>query len=349
MKARSSDAPLLLNGVDVVDACRRPSGAYCALLFAQAGAHVHRFCTGESGPIDDPVTDAFLGAGKAMITVASLAEPAARDRLRAATVVLAEPEFPWQLVTADRDGAPITVTIEPFGAGPYGDWVGGELVYASLGGATSYTRSRSGVPMYGCGNRYQYLAGLYAFIAAVAALGDEAVPIDPLPWIRVSNLEAVVSLLPYPTTQFAYNGTVLTSESGGLRFVTACVDGWVVTYVGGPWRKTATLLGRDDLVDDPRFVSEGVRFEHADVIASLVVAWTAERTVADALAAAERVSVAMAPVMSPGELLADEQLAARDAWEDVSAGSLGSGRAPRGAPIFDGRRLARPAAGGAAA
>ena len=296
-----------MSGVDwlshlrVLDAGTTPATRYCGWMFVQNGAVV--VDAGSTGPDMTEEAADFLDTGK-----------------RAGA-----PSGAFDIVLVDDgsdidppDGALIG-RIDSFGGGgPRARWVCDELVLAALGGAAEYTRSRDGRPVYGFGLRYRYLAGLYLYVGLTAALAAPGATHE----IAVSEFETVVSLLPYATTQYAYNGSESLLEQSGPRFVVGCSDGWIVVYAGLAWSALVGLLGRDDLLDDPRFVELDARFRNVDALAALFDEWGARSTVAHALRSAVEHDVAATAVRSPAEVLADQDLAARGTWHPVRGGGV---------------------------
>jgi crotonobetainyl-CoA:carnitine CoA-transferase CaiB-like acyl-CoA transferase len=314
----------------VLDLTTDVAGAYCALQFAKCGADVDRI-DGDEPPSGWAVyLDAYLHAGKNRTRggrdLAGLQAAAG-----AYDAVIGDPDLPWaDLAGHLRDGA-VTATVDPFGeTGPYRDWRGTELVFASAGGATGYTRAPDGEPVFGFGHRYEMLAGLYLFTAACAALGGEPGPGEPrVPAIRVSAMETVASVLPYLTTQYVYNGSLSTVEQSGPRYTGACRDGYVVIYAGGPWTDIVAMFERPELDGDARFATPGARFRNEAELGRMFADWCGARTVAEVVAAADRANVAICPAVGLADVLGDEQLALRDGWEPVEVPGVGTGRAPR--------------------
>ncbi|MGQ2912188.1 CoA transferase [Aeromicrobium sp.] len=291
--------------VQVLDAGTTPAARYCGWLFVQNGATV--VDAGTHGPQVPPEAVAFLDTGKTSSPVDG-----------AYDVVLIDA---GSADVADVAAGALTGRVDTFGPdGPRAHWQADELVLAALGGAAGYTRGRDGAPVYGFGLRYQYLAGLYLYLGLTAALSDPASPTGRE--ISVSELETVASLLPYATTQYAYNGSESILEQSGPRFVVGCTDGWLVVYAGLAWPALVGMLGRDDLANDERFVALDVRFRHVQELGEVFEAWGVGLTVAEALAAATAHDVAATAVRSPAEVLADEELAARGTWHDVDGGGL---------------------------
>lgn len=333
----SDAAPRLLAGTRVLDLSTEIPGAYCALQFVQAGAEVDRLDdVGQTLSGWDAILDAYLHDGKRRRT--GRAAAAIEDMVGDVDVVIGEPDLPWIDLAPRLRADAVTATVDPFGEdGPYRNWRGTELIYASAGGATGYTRAPDGQPVYGFGHRYEMLAGLYLFTAACAVLGGNQRPGESakVPMLRVSVLETVASVLPYLTTQYAYNGSASTVEQSGPRYTGTCRDGYVVIYAGGPWSDIVAMFEQPELTDDPRFAESGARFRNEAELGRMLDAWCRERTVAQVLAAADRANVAISPAVALSDVLDDEQLALRHAWHSVEVPSVGVGRAPREAYVVD--------------
>ncbi|WP_134323798.1 CoA transferase [Cumulibacter soli] len=288
----------LLDGVSVLESGDEPAVRFCGWMLAANGATV--FCRTPQESSDRYSTD-FLDSGKSY----------ADDTVHV-DIVIADPDYDWESVPAKV----ITGTVYPFRpTGPYADWTGNELVYSSLGGASGYTVSREGVPAYGYGDRYQYLAGQHLFQGVTASylqrLIDPESATGAAPLVEVSNFETVVTTLPYPTTQYQYNGDESVLEQSGPRFVSRCSDGFVVIYAGFAWDPIAATIGRDDLLTDERFVENDARFRHVAELGEVFDDWAAARTVEQACNEGKTHNVAVTPVRPAAEALRDEDLLRR--------------------------------------
>ena len=326
----------MLNGVTVTESGNDPATRFCGWLFAMNGATVTRIVPSGIDKGSDRWSEGFLNARKTVIGSENLTGSTWNDLLES-DVVIADPDFDWNAV-----GSPtITGTVDAFSPdGPYANWRGNELVFTTLAGATGYTLSRDGTPVYGYGDRYQYLAGMYLYQSLCACLLQEAHDRDAAPSsprVRVSNFESVVSMLPYLTTQYEYNQNESTAEQSGPRFVSACTDGYVVTYAGFAWLPIATALGRMDLVDDPRFVDNNARFGNVADLGEIIDAWASTMTVEEACRIGQKHNVAVTEVRSPSAALADEALERHGAWLDVPIDG-GAGRIPAVPYTVDGLR-----------
>jgi crotonobetainyl-CoA:carnitine CoA-transferase CaiB-like acyl-CoA transferase len=322
-----------LEGLVVAQFGSDPAIDFTGWVFAQSGATVLTAVDPSPGPWGQ-CRDAFRGAGK---THVSLQELTARSA--DADVAVAGPELDWTTVAAPALTGSVTAFPE---ATPYSGWSAGEAVLASLGGATAYTTSQDGVPVYGFGDRYQYLTGWLLYTALVSCLVAGESPTPRTPTVVINQLEAVTYLLPYGTAQVDYNGSVETVEQSGPRFVSRCLDGHVAIYAGGRWGDVAALLGDEALEADPRFLTPAARFRHVAELDEILAAWCARQTVASAELQALRHSVAISRIMTLDDVLADDHLRSEDVWQSVATADGRSGLAPRLPYRIDGLRPSDP-------
>ena len=172
--------------------------------------------------------DLFLDHAKNLVR-----EPLLPTHVHAGDVVLADADADWSALVASTRVTSGTVDTCAPGSARHG-WHMPEIVLAALGGAASYTHTDEGRSVYGNGHRFQYLAGQYLYVALTAMIG---IPTDghrppEHPRVRVHADEVVAALLPYDTTQYAYNDTTTTVEQSVPRFLAECLDGYLCVYAG---------------------------------------------------------------------------------------------------------------------
>ncbi|MCC6198478.1 MAG: CoA transferase [Burkholderiales bacterium] len=97
------------------------------------------------------------------------------------------------------------------------------------------------------------------------------------------------------------------SPSYGPSDIFRVKDGWIIAQVIGPvmFRQWARLVGRPDLVDDPRFADDHKRGEHGVILSDYMGQWCALRTRDEALAELARARIPAGPVHSPRQALDD--------------------------------------------
>lgn len=104
----------------------------------------------------------------------------------------------------------------------------------------------------------------------------------------------------------------------------------VFTVGGDMFARWARLVGRADLVGDPRFVTDLSRADHRETIRQIMAEWLAARTCDQAVAELQAARIPAGPVMTPAEALADPQVRARELLRYVDYPG-----APSAVPIAD--------------
>jgi crotonobetainyl-CoA:carnitine CoA-transferase CaiB-like acyl-CoA transferase len=96
-------------------------------------------------------------------------------------------------------------------------------------------------------------------------------------------------------------------------------DGWIMlqTVGGDMFGRWARLVGREELIGDPRFATDISRADHREIVTQATNQWLAGKTTADALSALEAARVPAGPVLDLPEVLADPQVNARGLLEFV--------------------------------
>ena len=89
-------------------------------------------------------------------------------------------------------------------------------------------------------------------------------------------------------------------------------DGWVLLQVAGQpmFKRWCRLIGREELIDDPRFVDDDSRWKHGDFLNDLMQEWCTGKTKAQALEALEAAKLPAAPMHSTQDVLEDPHIEA---------------------------------------
>ena len=252
---------------------------------------------------------------RADVFVQNLA-PGAAGRLGLDPVVLRE-RFP-RLVTCSISGYG--------GSGPYRDAKAYDLLIQAETGLVSVTGTaeqpaKTGIPSADIG------AGMYAFSGILAALYDRE-RTDRGTALEISLFDALVEWMGYPLYYTGYGGTP--PARTGTSHATIAPYGCYAAAGGAEvvlavqnereWaRFCERVLGRADLVDDPRFTTGPQRVAHRDelddeiekVLAGIDDDELTERLTAAGVAHARRREVA--------DVLDHPQLSARDRWRTVDS------------------------------
>jgi CoA:oxalate CoA-transferase len=89
------------------------------------------------------------------------------------------------------------------------------------------------------------------------------------------------------------------------------------------WKRFVKAIGREEMVDDPRFMSDMDRFRNAELIEPIVGEWVAQRTVEEATEALEKLKVPCSVVNTVDKLVNDPQVTARDMIQMADHPGLG--------------------------
>jgi crotonobetainyl-CoA:carnitine CoA-transferase CaiB-like acyl-CoA transferase len=109
------------------------------------------------------------------------------------------------------------------------------------------------------------------------------------------------------------------AQTGGPADIFRTRDGWIILQVmGNP--KFATLcklMGKDELISDPRFGSDNLRGDNAAALNDYVQEWCASMTSEACVDALSGVKLCASPVLSPADALEHPQVAGHSSRHDV--------------------------------
>ncbi|WP_394436589.1 CaiB/BaiF CoA transferase family protein [Streptomyces sp. SGAir0957] len=168
-------------------------------------------------------------------------------------------------------------------------------------------------------------AGMYAYSGILSALYTRATT-GRAPTVEVSLFEALAEWMGQPAYYTRYGGTQ--PPRVGARHATIAPYGPFTAADGKDvllsiqnereWNALcATVLGRPELADDPRFATGSARVAHRDEVDAAVAARFAELGSEEAMALLDEAGIANAGVNSVAEFLAHPSLAGRDRWRDI--------------------------------
>jgi CoA:oxalate CoA-transferase len=345
-----------LAGLRVIDMTRALAGPFCTLVLAALGADVIKVEDPAGGDIargnapylgsgglslDGTSADAMSLAvlnrcrGKRSITL-DLKRPGAvqvfADLVRHADIVVEN----FSSGTADRLGvgyavaraanpAVIYCSISGFGANASNGVRAMDTIIQALSGvmftsgAPGEPPVRVGVPMA------DVLTPVWAVVGILAALHRRTAH-GVGEHVDVSMLGTLTSLVATEDwSAMEQLGQALRTGPTLPRLapfgIYRCADGWAA--IVAPQDKLVTdlfaVMGRQDLLTDPRFAGRDARVRHEGELTRQIERWTAERPTAEVVA---RLSAA-APVRTPQQAVADERVTAREETLPVEHPTLG--------------------------
>ena len=331
-----------LEGIRVIDFGRFIAGPYCAMMLADFGAEVIRVERREGGEdrTVGPVTESGEGGlflnvnrNKRGITL-DPAHPLARQVITrlvgsADIVVVNLPLDVMKKLRLDYDSLRaikddiILVMASAFGPdGPYRDRVGFDGVAQAMSGAMSLT-GFPGPPVRSIVSWVDYGTALHAAFGAMVALYDRLQTGRG----RLIDVSLLATGVTFMTPLLAERSVrdIRREQMGNTGFYTApsdvyaTRDGWVIVPTIGDqmFRRWARLVGREDLISDPRCPDDITRGNNSELINGVMSDWCAARTRDEAIRQLEAARIPCGPVYGLGEVLDDPQVRARNLLEEV--------------------------------
>ncbi|RLB12340.1 MAG: hypothetical protein DRG39_02150 [Deltaproteobacteria bacterium] len=351
-----------LSGLRVVDLANNIAGSYCAKMFADFGADVIKVePPGQGNPLrnkapyqkdeKDPEKSGsffYLNTNKKSITLDITNEKGAevfKDLVKNVDVVIEDFEpgkmKEWGLsyeTLKELNSKLVMTSITWFGQdGPYRDFKANNFTAYGLGGAKYVmrpTRWPDTRPAVLGGSQAEYTAGLIAYIATLSALISPKVEGT---WIDISVMEAVSSTLTGIMADYSYLGLSRRTLPWAIHgFPTQenypCKDGYVNLTPGiGGTQAIADLIEKPEERENPLLVKAGARVKEPEKFEALVLPWLKEHTKWEITEKAQKLRLAFAPILSPGELPDDPQIKAREFFVKVAHPKMGEVTYP-GAP-----------------
>jgi crotonobetainyl-CoA:carnitine CoA-transferase CaiB-like acyl-CoA transferase len=343
MSATASAGEPLLAGLTVLDFTRVLAGPYCTRLLADLGARVVKVeRPGEGDEVrytvmqlerdraDQSTYFVRLNAGKRGIAV-DLAHPQGRevvlDLVRRADVVV-ENFSPGVMARYGLEAAALRgmrpelvyCSISGFGqTGPLSSMQAYAHLVNAMSGLMDLERGAEAQPRVSYLQAADVLAGAHAFGSICAALLRRA-RTGQGATLDVSMLECLVCADDITYTA-VLNGAPVERRSRVGMLVHAVGDGHVAMQTAGAAHllpRLAKLMGRPEIVTDPRFSTPMARRANWAAFLEIVRNWLDTfESVEQAVTALAEARVPHAPMLSPEQVVAHPHMAARSAFPEV--------------------------------
>jgi crotonobetainyl-CoA:carnitine CoA-transferase CaiB-like acyl-CoA transferase len=175
------------------------------------------------------------------------------------------------------------------------------------------------------------IAGLYGAFATVTAVRARERGEAPGQVIDLSLLEPIISILGPEAAAYTITGEVKPRVGSGSnttspRNVYQTRDGkWIALSgsVQAMAERVFRLVGREDMIHDPRFKDNSSRVKHREEVDAAVGGWVATQTREEALKAFAEAEVTAAPVYDIDELIDDPHVVERGIFDAVPDAELG--------------------------
>jgi crotonobetainyl-CoA:carnitine CoA-transferase CaiB-like acyl-CoA transferase len=343
-----------LTGVRVVDCTTVVLGPWAAQQLGDLGADVVKIeppegdTTRQLGPMRNPGMGAFylaVNRNKRSI-VLDLKQDSARQVLRrlaeGADVLLHNyrPQaarrlgMSYETFRAINPGIVYVGTYGFRAAGPYGDKPAYDDIIQAASGLTSLQASLFGEPKYVPTIVADKTSSMTVLVAVLAALYHKARTGEGQE-VEVPMLESMAA---WVMVEHLYGETFVPPiESVGYKRVLnryrrpfKTKDGYlaILPYTDQNWRDFFTIVGRQDLLDDPRFKTLGTRLKHIEILYEELGKIATTRTSAEWLVELDRRNIPGMVVNSLESLLRDPHLEATGFWQIMEHPTEGTLRLP---------------------
>jgi crotonobetainyl-CoA:carnitine CoA-transferase CaiB-like acyl-CoA transferase len=341
-----------LAGITVIDLSRVLAGPYCTMILGDMGATVIKIehpgdgdDTRRFGPPYVAGESAYylgLNRNKYGITL-DFGTPEGKERLLNLVKkadILVQNFRPGAL---DRKGLGyedlktlnpglIYCSISGYGqSGPRRELPGYDYIAQAESGMMSITGEIDGEPMPVGSPIEDVSTGMYACISILAALRARE-QTGRGQHIDLSLFECAVTMLANIASNALISGEEAVRHANAHANIVPYQslhtrDGYIAVACGndGLFRGLCRLLKRDDLAQDPRFVTNSLRLSHREELISSLQEIFLERDTLEWLASLREAGIPSAPINTVNQALRDEQLAARGLiWEceHPTAGSI---------------------------
>jgi crotonobetainyl-CoA:carnitine CoA-transferase CaiB-like acyl-CoA transferase len=346
-----------LAGLRVLDLGTRIGAPFAATLLADLGAEVIKVELPGQGDFMrtiGPFVDGYSlfwaveGRNKKSVTI-DLRKPAGQalcKRLVALADVVVENFQPgtmegWGLGYDDLaavNPAVILTRVSVYGQdGPYRDRPGLDRNGIALGGLLYLTGYPDRPPVRPGLIVSDYLTAVFNAFAIVSALyeRDRRARETGQPargqWVDLSLYQSIMRIMEHTLATYDRLGVVREREGNRLRN-SAPLDNWetkdgkwvcIIAAGDGLFPRLARAMGRDDLLDEPRFKTMALRAQHGDEINGIVADWVRERMSREVQDVLEAHEVPFGVAYSVADIFADPHVQARGDIETVTDPMIG--------------------------
>ena len=334
-------------GLRILDLTSGIAGPYASKLFVDAGAQIikieqpggdplRRWTASQQDLADDEASPLFqyLNAGKRSIVLNPRdAQDRARiDSFAARADILFEDWGAQELESRglspegwlEENPRLAIVRISPWGqAGPWAKHPANEFTLQAASGSVEYRGLPDREPVAAGGRLGDWIAGSFAAVSALAAwrsarqTGEGQIA-------DLSSFEATIQCL----TVFGDLGSQffggLLPRSVEIPSIEPTSNGHVgvCTQTGQQWTDFCSMMGEQELAQDPRFLEGRERMEQIDFIQGIVRNWTGKRTTEEIVELCEMLRIPVAPIGNGRDLPGFDHMIARELFIRTPGGFL---------------------------
>lgn len=225
----------------------------------------------------------------------------------------------------------IYASISGFGqTGPYATKPAFDMTIAAISGLMSVNGLEGTVPTKTGAAFSDFISGIYAALGIVIALRKRDSTGEGS-YIDVGMFDSIVSVLDDFIPKYKVTGkepTRFGNRRAGFAPVNvfSTKDGYV--YIAGSfqkqWEALARLIGKEELISDPRFLTNSDRKAHEETLEAFVENWSSNLTNIEVVSLLENAHIPCAPVKTIGELVDDEHIKARNTIVECDYPGIGT-------------------------
>lgn len=227
--------------------------------------------------------------------------------------------------------------------GPYKNFPGFARLFEAYSGLTYITGQRDGPPLHPGYPIGDPIAGIFGAFSVVTALCHRLKhPESPGQEIDLSATEAMLRLLEVLPIEYDQLGQIHERIGNDNAYaapanIFATADGHWITFTCATqniFERFAALIGRPDLIKDPRFSGNAVRVKNRAEIDAFAEQWIGARPLEEAIVKLNEAGVSAAPIYSNRQIVEDAHFIEREAVTSVPDEDFGSVKMPGVVPRF---------------
>jgi formyl-CoA transferase len=220
----------------------------------------------------------------------------------------------------------IMLRISGYGqSGPMRDLAGFGVVAEAMGGLRHITGEPGKAPVRPGISIGDSLSALHGVIGVMMALYHRVAHGGKGQMIDVALYESVFNMMEGAVPEYDRHGTVRQPAGSALQGIAPTnayptADGRYVLVAGNGdsiYRRLMTLIGRDDLGNDPALARNPGRVAQMARIDEAIAAWSSQRPLEECLAGLAAAGVPAGKIYTVKDIVEDEQYAARDMLRTV--------------------------------
>ncbi|WP_433755646.1 CaiB/BaiF CoA transferase family protein [Nocardia sp. CA-135398] len=345
----------------VLDMTSGITGPYATKLLVDAGADVvkveldagdeYRRWSASGADLHgaDGAMFRYLNAGKRSV-LGDCADPEIRALLAGADLLVEDRLTDSQLAAIRAEYPALdVVSISPFGrSGPWCDRPWTEFTLQARAGSTGVRGFRDRPPVHAGGRLGEFIAGSYAGAAAMVLRTAARRHRHGGAHVDLSMLECVcVAMSLYTPLTVSLSGLQPPGRTVEIPSVERSADGWVgfCTITGQMFQDFLLMIGRADLLDDPKIVDPKARQERYGEFQKAIEEWTSALPTAAIEEIASAMRIPVSPLGTPRTVTGNAHFAAREIFVTNPSGGFpqprrpylldgDAGESPRPAPLL---------------